>query len=64
MSDFEDDLQLCEAQTDMLRRICNAINEYGDYSDIIQLVAKVGTDRESVQCFPDPDHWQHEIPPA
>tara|TARA_R100000654_G_scaffold50070_3_gene76312 strand:- start:110 stop:394 length:285 start_codon:yes stop_codon:yes gene_type:complete len=33
MSDFEDDLQLCEAQTDMLRRICNAIEEYGDHTD-------------------------------
>ena len=33
MSNFEDDLQLCEAQTDMLRRVCNAIEEYGDHTD-------------------------------
>ena len=33
MSDFEDDLQPCEAQTAMLRRVCNAIEEYGDHTD-------------------------------
>ena len=40
MSDFEDDLQLCEAQTDMLRRVCNAIEEYGDHTDWKSSVAK------------------------
>jgi acyl carrier protein len=29
------------------------------YSDIIQLEAKLEPGKVSVQCFPDPDHWQH-----